>query len=190
MVNKANDNDPVEKAMQTMVANMPEKTGKSLEDWQAYLKAKTFTKFSEAVKHLKEAHGVTHGFANAIVHLSQNAGSDDDDLLTAQYEGKEDLKPFYASLKKAISAFGSDVDFSVKKTYVSLRRKKQFGLIQPSTKLRLDVGINLKGVEPAGNLEKSGSFNSMCTHRWRVESAADVTPELIEYLKAAYEQAS
>ena len=187
MVDKAND--PVEKAMQTMVANMPEKTGKSLEEWQAYLKTKTFAKFSEAVKHLKEAHGVTHGFANAIVALTQNAGNDDTDLLASQYEGKEDLKPYYTSLEKAISAFGSDVDFSVKKTYVSLRRKKQFGLIQPSTKTRLDVGINVKDVAPAGKLEKSGSFNSMCTHRWRVESTNDVSPELIAHLKAAYEQA-
>lgn len=188
MVDKVND--PVEKAMQTMVANMPEKTGKSLEEWQAYLKTKSFAKFSEAVNHLKKEHGVTHGFANAIVHLSQNADSDDDDLLHAQFEGKEELKPYYSSLEKAISAFGSDVDFSIKKTYVSVRRKKQFGIIQPSTKARLDVGINLKDTPLAGKLEQSGSFNSMVSHRWRVESASDITPELIGYLQKAYEQAS
>lgn len=158
-------------------------------EWQAYLDTQTFAKFSDAVKHLKEVHGVTHGFANTIVHLSQNAGNDDDDLLTAQYAGKEELKLLYDTLRKEISAFGSDIDFSVKKTYVSLRRKKQFGLIQPSTAKRLDVGLNVKGIEPAGKLEKSGSFNSMCTHRWRVESAGDVSPELIAHLKAAYDQA-
>jgi hypothetical protein len=181
--------NPVDKAMQTMLANLPEKTGKSLAEWQAYLSKQTFTKFSDAVKHLKEVHGITHGFANTIVHLSQNAGSDDDDLLAAQFAGKEEVKAWYEAVHKHISAFGTDVDFSIKKAYVSLRRKKQFGLLQPSTKARLDVGINLKDVAPAGKLEKSGSFSSMCTHRWRVESASDVSPELISHLKAAYDQA-
>ena len=39
----------MDKALQTMIANMPEKTGKSLEEWKGVLKAKTFTKHSEAV---------------------------------------------------------------------------------------------------------------------------------------------
>ena len=52
--------------------------------------------------------------------------------------------------------------------YVSLRRNKQFGLIQPSTKTRVDVGINLKGAKPSGRLEASGSFNSMVSHRVRL----------------------
>ena len=36
----------MDKALQTMIANMPEKTGKSLEEWKEVLKAKTFTKYS------------------------------------------------------------------------------------------------------------------------------------------------
>jgi hypothetical protein len=53
------------------------------------------------------------------------------------------------------------VELAPKKAYVSLRRKKQFGCIQPSTATRVDVGVNLKGVAPAGRLETSGSFNLM-----------------------------
>ena len=88
-----------------------------------------------------------------------------------------------------IAAFGKDVDLSPKKAYVSLRRSKQFGLIQPSTATRLDVGLNLKGVAPKGRLEASGSFNSMCTHRVRLESVKDVDAELVAWLKQAYEKA-
>ena len=61
--------------------------------------------------------------------------------------------------------------------------------MQPSTATRLDVGLNLKGVAPAGRLEASGSFNAMCTHRVRVESAAAADKELIGWLKKAYEAA-
>ena len=71
-------------------------------------------------------------------------------------------------------SLGTDVELSPKKAYVSLRRNKQFALIQPSTATRLDLGLNLKGVEPAGKLEASGSFNAMCSHRIRFTSTADI----------------
>jgi hypothetical protein len=75
------------------------------------------------------------------------------------------------------------------KAYVSLKRKKQFALIQPSTATRLDVGIKLKGVEPSGRLEASGKFNEMVSHRVKVASADEVDAELIAWLKQAYEGA-
>jgi hypothetical protein len=72
---------------------------------------------------------------------------------------------------------------------VSLRRSKQFGLIQPSTATRVDLGLNLKGVPPKGRLEASGSFNAMCTHRVRLEGLKDVDKEVDGWLKKAYEMA-
>ena len=81
---------------------------------------------------------------------------------------------------------GEDVELGPKNAYVSVRSKKQFALIQPSTKTRLDVGINLKGKEPAGALEKSGSFNAMCSHRIRIVNAADIDDSVKHYLAEAY----
>jgi hypothetical protein len=78
---------------------------------------------------------------------------------------------------------------SPKKAYVSIRRSKQFAIIQPSTATRLDVGINLKGTKPTGRLEASGSFNAMVTHRVRVATIDDVDKELLGWLKQAYEAA-
>ena len=54
----------MDKALQTMISNMPAKTGKSLEEWHSILKPKGFTKHSEAVNFLKKEYQVTHGFAN------------------------------------------------------------------------------------------------------------------------------
>ena len=58
----------------------------------------------------------------------------------------------YDAVIKSVSRFGNDVEISPKKAYVSLRRNKQFAIVQPSTKTRVDVGINLKSVEPTDRL--------------------------------------
>jgi len=44
----------MDKALQTMIDNMPEKTGKSLEQWKALLAKKSLLKHSESVNFLKK----------------------------------------------------------------------------------------------------------------------------------------
>lgn len=175
----------------TMLANIPEKTGKSLADWHKILKKTSLEKHGELMAVLKKEHGVTHGFANLIVSkfLAADATSDTD-LVAGQYAGgKADLRPIYDALLESIAKFGKDVEIAPKKAYVSLRRNKQFGLIQPSTKTRVDVGLNLPGVDSGERLEASGSFNAMVTHRVRLGSVGDVDGELTKWLREAYERA-
>lgn len=176
-----------------MIANLEKNTGKSLDAWISVVKNAKLEKHGEIIKLLKSEHGLTHGFANLIAHKARgsDAGSAESaaSLVDDQYKGKESLRPIYDRLIAEVQKFGSDVEIAPKKTYVSLRRKKQFALVQPSTKTRVDVGLNLKGVEPNGALEASGSFNSMCSHRVRTESLDDVNTDLIGWLKDAYENA-
>lgn len=183
----------IEDATATMIANMPEKTGKSLEQWLKVVEKAKLGKHGEIVSLLKSEHGVGHGFANLIAHkaLASDAGSyKDEDLVSAQYAGpKAALKPIYDKLVNMIEGFGGDVELSPKKAYVSLRRSKQFGLVQPSTATRLDLGLNLKGVESQGRLEAAGSWNSMCTHRVKLASVTDVDTEVKAWLKKAYDLA-
>jgi predicted transport protein len=178
-------------AKATMIANLPERTGKSLPEWLALLGATSLEKHGEILKLLKGEHGVTHGFANLIAHEFRNrrAGDEPPDLVGAQYKGaKAGLKPIYDAIVAQCESFGSDVELAPKKNYVSLRSRKQFALIQPSTKTRVDVGINLKDAPASDRLEASGSFNAMVSHRVRLESVSDVDEELGRWLKAAYEQ--
>ncbi len=185
-----------------MAENLKTNTGKSLAQWAKVAKGSGLTKHGEVVKFLKDEHGLTHGYANLIAHeMKGQAGavsgmkasaSEGDDLVAAQYAGaKADLRLIYDALIKKVKTFGTDVDVSPKKTYVSLRRSKQFALIQPSTKTRIDLGIQLK--EPpksvTDRLELSGSFNAMVSHRVRLESVKDIDTEVIAYLREAYEKA-
>ena len=181
-------------AAQTMISNLPDKTGKSLDQWLKLLSKQKFGKHGEIVKWLKSEHGVTHGFANliAIKHREVLAGGADSggDLVDAQYAGpKAALRPIYDAIIEAVSGFGSDVEVAPKKAYVSLRRSKQFALVQPSTKTRIDVGINLKDEPVTSRLEASGSFNAMVSHRVRITDKRDVNAELRGWLKKAYDAA-
>ena len=137
-------------ALKTMIENMPEKTGKSLDQWKSLLASKSFAKHSEAVNFLKKEHGVTHGYANTIVTLSKDEGKGAEDLVTAQYKGKEQLLPIYEKLLTVVRAFGPDVQVVPKKTTVSLVRKKQFALIKPATKTRIDLGLKRREHQPPG----------------------------------------
>lgn len=177
---------------QTMIANLKDKTGKSLEQWIAVARKSGAAKHGEIVKMLKGDHGMTHGFANLVAHktLKSDAGSigETTDLVAAQYAGdKAALKPIYDALIKATKSCG-ELEIAPKKAYVSLRRSKQFAIIQPSTKTRVDLGLNMKTEPAKGRLEKSGSFNAMVSHRVRLEKAADVDKDVKAWIKKAWSQ--
>ena len=175
-----------------MIAGLRDKTGKSLDEWLKILRASKLSKHKEFVTLLKTEHGLTHGFANMIalqaLQSDSQTAEDTTSLVDAQYTGpKAAVRPIYDALLAAIGKFGKDIEVSPKKAYVSLRRNKQFAIIQPSTASRVDVGINLKGTEPAGRLEPSGSFNAMVSHRVRLANPSEVDKELLGWLKKAYD---
>ncbi|MFY0629654.1 MAG: DUF4287 domain-containing protein [Flavobacteriaceae bacterium] len=178
----------MDKALKTMIDNMPEKTGKSLNEWKDILKEKSFTKHSEGVKYLKTEHHVSHGFANTIVTLSKDNDTSSEDLVRNQYQGKENLIPIYKELITYVNSLGNDVTIMPKKGSVSIIRKRQFVLIKPATKTRIDLGFKLKDKPTTERLENSGPFGTMCTHRVKISEAKEVNTELKEWIKEAYEK--
>ena len=183
----------IDKATQTQITNIEKSTGKKLDEWIVIVNKSGFAKHGELVSFLKEKHGFTHGNANVVVHFAKqsHAGAEgnDTDWIAEQYKGKENLRPWYDKVMAEINKFGGDIEIAPKKAYVSLRRKKQFAILQPSTKDRLDVGLNIKGVAPSGIVEDGSKWNAMCTHRIKVEDEKAINKDLIEWIKKSYEQA-
>lgn len=178
----------------TMLSNLEKESGKSINEWIHIAQRSGQTKHRAILNFLKDEHGFSYGYANMValktLEVQSGGPKSEDDLVAAQYAGaKADLRPIYEALVAAIDGFGDDVELAPKKAYVSLRRKKQFGIIQPSTKTRVDVGINLKDTAVTERLESSGSFNSMVSHRVRLTAVAEVDAELIGWLQQAYEAA-
>jgi predicted transport protein len=178
-----------------MIAGLAEKTGKPPDEWLRLLvQTSKLSKHKDIVGLLKTEHGLTHGFANMIalqaLSSDSHTESDTDSLVDRQYFGaKAGLRPIYDAILTAVHKFGDDVEVSPKKAYVSLRRSKQFAIVQPSTNTRLDLGINLNDTAPQGRLEASGSFNAMLSHRVRISDLTEVDEELLSWLKRAYDGA-
>jgi len=175
-----------------MIANLEAKTGKSLENWIAAVRASGHEKHKAVVDWLKAEHGLGHGYANLVAHktFASDAGSSEDvALMDAMFAGpKAAMRPVYDKVAAIVEGLDGSA-FAPKKTYVSFRRAKQFGLAQPSTKDRLDLGLSLKGVEPASRLEASGSFNAMVSHRVRLTSPEEVDAEVEAWIRKAWEGA-
>jgi predicted transport protein len=183
----------LDQAYENQLKNIETATGKSIAEWIAVIKASGLEKHGELVAMLKTNYGMGHGNANMLVHTAKQshagAEANETDWIAEQYQGKENLKAWYDVVMEKVQALGTDVELSPKKAYMSLRRKKQFAIIQPSTKTRLDIGLNIKGMAPEANLEAAGSWNAMCTHRIKVEDAAALNEQLFGWIKKAYEQA-
>ena len=169
-----------------MLANLEDKTGRPLAQWMTLLTEAGLEKHGAMMSLLKGEHGVTHGFANLIVHEFRNRDAEPVDLVAQQYGGKESLRPILDRVLAVVEDFGSDIEVAPKKTYVSLRRRKQFAQVQPSTRTRVDVGLNLKGHAPT---ERMKATSGMCTHKVGVTSPTDVDEELVGWLRTAYDAA-
>lgn len=177
-----------DKSMATMISNLEKNTGHDLDWWIDLANGSGREKHGEVVAFLK-SHGLGHGYANMVTLTARDrasGGASPDDLVEAQYRGKESLRPIYERLLAEATSLGDDIEIAPKKKSVSLRRSKQFALIEPATKTRIDLGLNLKGVPGTGRLREAGG---MCTHKVAVISLDQVDPELLGWLRQAYDLA-
>lgn len=187
----------IAKAIATQLANIEKRSGKSLAELAAIIKASGLTKHGEIRDMLKRDLGLGHGDANTLTHHALQsdgqsaavaAGQSTDDVVAALYTGpKAELRPIHDKLMAEINKFG-EFEIAPKKTYVSLRRKKQFAMIGPATKTQVEVGLNIKGLAGGDRLVEQPP-NSMCNYKVRLSTVKEADAELIGWLKKAFESA-
>jgi hypothetical protein len=186
-----------DKALATQLENIQKRTGKSLDELAAIVRGSGLSKHGELVAMLKSTLGMGHGDANTLVHTvlksdGQSAaaaqGLSAEQVLDGLYSGpKAALRPIHDRVLAAIRKFG-DFEEAPKKTYVSYRRKKQFATIGPATNTRVEVGLNMKGVQPTDRLVELPA-GQMCNYKVRLADADEVNGELIGWIRTAYDAA-
>ena len=180
----------VEKAQATQLANIEKRTGKTLDQFRTIIKQSGLTKHREILAMLKRDLGMGHGDANALALqvLKSAEPKTEGDPLDEIYSGaKAELRPIHDALTKQIAKLGK-YEEAPKKTYISLRRKKQFAMIGPATKTQVEVGLNMKGVTASERLVALPA-GGMCQYKVRVSSANEIDKELLAWIKIAYDSA-
>lgn len=189
----------VAKALATQLTNIEKRSGKSLDELAGIVKSSGLSKHGEIRDMLKRELGMGYGDANTLTHHVLNldnkssgadkAASTDDDVVSGIYSGaKTALRPIHEKLMAEIAKFG-EFEIAPKKTYLSLRRKKQFAMIGPATNTRVEVGLNTKDLNATDRLTEMLP-NSMCNYKVRLGSEAEVDATLIAWIKRAYDGAA
>jgi hypothetical protein len=187
----------IDKAVATQLANIEKKTGKTLAELAEIARSSGLSKHSEIRDLFKRDFGLGYGDANALAHAvsksqEASAGTSEpasiDQIVASLYSGKkEPLRPIHDRLMAELQAFGP-FEIAPKKTYLSLRRKKQFAMIGPATNTRVEVGLNIKSVDETGRLAAQPA-GGMCNYKVNLTSEDEVDAELIAWIRHAYEQA-
>lgn len=187
--------DSVDQALQTQLKNIQARTGKTLEELYDVIRKSGLAKHGQIRDFLKQNLDIGHGDANTLTtfYLKANDATLDTadkplDPLDHIYAGaKAALRPIHEKLIAEINTFGT-FETAPKKTYVSLRRKKQFAMVGPATNTRIDVGINDKSLKPTPRLIAMPT-GSMCPYKVSVTNVAEVDEELLKLLKQSYDAA-
>jgi hypothetical protein len=175
--------------------NMPDRTGRTVEEWAELVRKDGPKGTKERIAWLRARHRL--GGPTAMVAVAEAEGTnplaeyeEGDALVEAMFRGpKAALRPAFEAALAAARTLGKDVTPSARKTYLTLSRKRQFAVLQPSTSTRLDVGLVLPGVKPQGRLRASANVGGgRVTHAIAVLSAKDVDAFVRRWLKTAYDQ--
>ena len=178
----------VDTAVRTQARNIERVSGSSVAEWVALAKASGLERHTQIVAWLKAEHGFSHGNANLVALTARRgATSSGADMVDAIYAGpRASLRVLHDRVIETARRLGADVELAPKQAYVSLRRSKQFATVGPGPRGRLEIGLNLAGVEPTGRLE---AVTGMCTHRVRLARLDELDGEVIAWLQNAYERA-
>jgi hypothetical protein len=185
--------------VQTWVASLPEKTGRSLEEWVDLVKRDGPPTEKERRDWLKNRYGLGTNGAWWIAERADGKGAEDADpeaylraaeeYVAAMFAGpKAGLRPIYDALLKLGLSVGPDVKACPCKTIVPLYRHHVFAQIKPTARTRIDFGFALKDTKARGRLIDTGGFakKDRITHCIPISSLDDIDAEVKEWLLQAY----
>ena len=186
--------------VQTAIAKLPEKTGRSLEEWVAFIRKNGPAGEPARREWLKHEHKLGTNYAGWLAERAEGKGGEDGDpdkyLEAAEgyveelFAGsKAALRPTYHALLTLGLSLGKDVKACPCKTFVPLYRRHVIAQIKPSTRTRLDFGLALGATKAPKRLIDTGGFKKgdRITHRIAITEPGDIDSEVTRWLKKAYD---
>jgi hypothetical protein len=196
------DVHPTVAMVQKWIAELKEKTGRSLEEWEALVKQKGPKDEKGQQEWLKTQHRMGTNSARWIAARAagKDPGEDSPEKYLAlspgyvekQYAGKKQaLRPIFEQLLKLGKSTGGDVKACPCLTMVPLYRNHVFAQIKPTTNTRVDFGLSLthhQGKLPKRLVDTGGlAKKDRITHRFEITAASQIDEEVKKWLKTAYD---
>jgi hypothetical protein len=186
--------------LQKWIKELPQKSGRSVEEWIDLVNESGPPTEKERREWLKKQYKLGTNTAWWIAERADGKGTEEDspeaylktavEYVEAQYTGaRASLRPLYDQLLKLGFSLGKDVKASPCKTIVPLYRNHVFGQIKPTTNTRIDLGLALGNMKTPKRLIDTGGYDKKdrITRRIEVRSNSDIDDELKRWLKKAYE---
>jgi hypothetical protein len=187
--------------MEKWIRDLPTKTGRSLDEWVAFVKTSGPPTEKERREWLKKEHNFGTNSARCIAERADAEGTDFDSpeayleaaetWVDAMFAGpRAGLRPIYDRLLKTVLSLSKDVKACPGKTAVALYRNHVFANIKVATNTRIDLGLALKNMRTPKRLIDTGGYEKKdrITRRIEIKSSADVDDELKKWLTKAYDE--
>lgn len=183
------------------IDSLKETTGRDLDEWTAFIKAKGPKDNKARREWLKKEHGFGTNSAWWLADHAEGKGDlreADPDIyveqavkyVDAMFSGsKASLRPLYDRLYDLARSLGDDIGISPGKTIVPIYRNHVIAQIRPSTRTRIDFGLALKDTPATGRLIDTGGLakKDRITHRIEITAADDIDVFVEKWLRRAYE---
>lgn len=184
--------------VQKWIVELPQRTGRSLDEWLALIEREGPADEKSRRDWLKSQHQIGTFIAKWLAECSVGKGLENSDpavylqaaekYVAEMYAHKAELVPLYKALLKHGLALGPDAKACPCKTMVPLYRNHVFAQIKPTTRTRIDLGFALSDQPATGRLIDTGGFakKDRITHRIPIASLSDIDDEVQHWLEKAY----
>lgn len=187
--------------MKKWADELPARTGRTLDQWAALVNASGIDERKDRIALLKNEHNLGTNSAWYIVDYAADRHSWDGDpavyrAQAAKYVDdmfagpKATLRPIFEAILAEARKLGKDVKVCPCKTIVPFYRSRVFAEVKPATKTRLELSFALAGVPFGGILKRNPRANEKdrLKHQIHLATPADVTADVLKWLKTAYDQ--
>lgn len=184
------------------ITELPQKTGRSLDQWLILIRKQGPANEAERVAWLKGEHGLGTNSAWWLAQRAEGKGAEDSDpkaylkaatgWVEQMYAGaKAGLRPIHDALLALARRLGPDIRVCPCQTIIPIYRENVIAQIKPSARTRIDFGLALKGVAdriPARLIDTGGlKKNDRITHRFEIARPEQVDDVVQRWLRIAYD---
>ncbi len=186
---------------QQWVAELKQKTGRSLDEWLKLIKQDGPLTENERRDWLKSQFSLGTNSAWWLAERSFGKGEEVSDAnhylqaaekyVEAMFSGKKAaLRPIYDALLKLGLIQGKEAKACPCQTIVPLYRNHVFAQIKPTTQTRIDLGLALGNLKTPRRLIDTGGYakKDRITHRFEITSLKDIDDDVKRWLKVAYDR--